>query len=173
MSAFAHCWLVSQSWELSAFKLVTALCPRPWMLKNCIYLSSLGEPRPSEKDGCFSVSGLGYFWSSIKERSCPSEVSPSLTPGYLHPIWASLVRLGMWQITWKWFYRKWMEAGFCLMSKGNLTISVESRACLSGSEKRAATCFSVSGPPELAQPLPSALPCREPGSQKWVLLTPC
>lgn len=78
--------------------------------------------------------------------------------------------------------KKGWKLGFCLMSKGNRMVSVESRACLYGSEKRAVACFCVSGPsfshlmksswvPTLqtkgtSTASPSALPCREPGSQK-------
>lgn len=68
--------------------------------------------------------------------------------------------------------KKGAKLGLCLMSKGNRMVSVESRACLYGSEKRAVACFCVSGSCERAQPLHLPYHVGSQGARNRVSITP-
>lgn len=78
------------------------------------------------------------------QSSYPSEVSPSLTPGYFHPFWASLVRLGCDKLLENGFIgngdvRKWMEAGFLLNVRRK---SNQESACMVWKESSSSFCLS-------------------------------
>lgn len=62
--------------------------------------------------------------------------------------------------------KKGWKLGFCLMSKGNLVVSVEPRASVGPRKERRLVSASLAPPSKRAQPLPSVLPRRGPGSQK-------
>lgn len=130
------------------------------------YLPVTGRPVPFEKDGCLLCLSFGQVSEFLPLRSFPVTDSRLLS-SYL----SFSGETGMWQMTWKWLYRngevqKGMEAGLLLNVRRKSNGFSLVKSLLYGSEKKAATCFCLSGCPGWTQPLPSALPHREPGSQK-------
>lgn len=92
------------------------------------------------------------------QSSYPSEVSPSLTPGYFHPFWASLVRLGCDKFLENGFIGngdvwKWTEAGFLLNVRRK---SNQEPACM-GLKRKQQQPLPL-WPPGWTQTLPSHLP---------------